>query len=460
MKRVLLTAVSAAIICSASAQERSSFWKSIKNPATRGQLQTFVADKEAQANAAAKADGKGMPPEFENFFAAANRGDWLTVSNDFENMRDMRDGCSPRNPSWHGTPWEAEREIWGAYIAFAEGDEKYSELFGNEAIQSIPPGSIYFGGSDPGRFIITAFQKSEIKGEPFFTLTQNALADGTYLNYLRSMYGKKIYIPTAEDSQRCFNDFYADVKTRIENHQLKPGENVTINTNGKLQLCGTVAIMEINALIVKVIFDKETNREFYIEQSEPLEWMYPYLEPHGLILKLNHESLDELPDETVQKDRQYWTKLVSPMIGDWLHDDTPVKDVATFVEKVYLKHNFSGFKGDPEYVLNEYAYATFSMERSSIGDLYLWRADNYHNVTEWEPMIHEADFAFRQAWAMCPYSPGVIPHYVEVLMCENKPADALLVAETAAKFPYYESGDHRREIQDEIAWIKRNKKSK
>jgi hypothetical protein len=35
------------------------------------------------------------------------------------------------------------------------------------------------------------------------------------------------------------------------------------------------------------------------------------------------------------------------MIGDWLHDDTPVAAVAAFAKKVFGKQDFSGFTGDP-----------------------------------------------------------------------------------------------------------------
>ena len=37
-----------------------------------------------------------------------------------------------------------------------------------------------------GGFWSPALEKSQADGDPFFTLTQNALADGTYLDYLRS----------------------------------------------------------------------------------------------------------------------------------------------------------------------------------------------------------------------------------------------------------------------------------
>lgn len=45
-----------------------------------------------------------------------------------------------------------------------------------------------------------------------------------------------------------------------------------------------------------------------------------------------------------------------------------------------------------------------------------------------------ADFAFRQAWALCPYSPEAVFRYVPFLMRQKRIADALVVAETAAKF--------------------------
>jgi hypothetical protein len=42
-----------------------------------------------------------------------------------------------------------------------------SNPFGNDLIQSLPPGSIYLGGTDPGRFIVTALEKSQMDGEHY-----------------------------------------------------------------------------------------------------------------------------------------------------------------------------------------------------------------------------------------------------------------------------------------------------
>ena len=42
--------------------------------------------------------------------------------------------------------------------------------------------------------------------------------------------------------------------------------------------------MSINGLLTKVIFDKNPTNEFYVEESFPLDWMYPHLTPHGVIM--------------------------------------------------------------------------------------------------------------------------------------------------------------------------------
>jgi hypothetical protein len=436
IKALFLAVVWGSSLGAGYGKEISSPWQSITNPATLKQLRTFVAAKEAQADSAAKADGRGMPLEYKMFFDAADKGDSLTVNNLFlkighENGGLQGDYTNKVNTTFRGIRWEALKEIWGAYAAFVDGDEKYSDLFGKEIIPSIPPGSIYFGGSDPGRFIITALQKSQINGEPFFTLTQNALTDGSYLYYLRSMYGKEIYVPAFEDSQRCFNDYYSDVEARFKNRQLKKGEDVTAGSNGEFQVSGTIAVMEINALVAKAIFDKETNRDFYVEESVPLDWMYPYLEPHGLILKLNHISLETLSSETIERDHDYWSKMVSPMIGGWLNDNTSLKDVAGFVNRVFLGHDFKDFQGDTVFEKNAYSRRMFAKNRVAIAGLYVWRAEHSYDEAERERMDHEADFAFRQAWALCPDSPEVALRYINFLANDSRRVDdAILVAKT------------------------------
>jgi hypothetical protein len=423
------------------ARKKSTGWESIKNPEVVAQLKSFVAEKEAQANAATNAAAPGFAP----FFAAAEKGDWLAVSNAFQDFRQhagQYEHSGKTDVRLRGTAWQAVVETWGVFDAFGEGAEKYSAAYGNDIIESIPPGSIYFGGTDPGRFLITGMEKSQVNADPFFLLTQNALADSAYLDYLRSMYGGKIYIPTATDSEKAFQDYTEDVQKRKQNNQLKTGEEVKVDAaTGRVQVSGQVAVMEINGLLTKIIFDKNTNQEFYVEESFPLDWMYPHFEPHGLIFKINRQPLTTLSDEIVQNDHDYWTKTVTPMIGGWLNSDTTVKEVAAFAEKVFVRHDFSGFTGDPRFVQNAYSHKMFSKERSSIGGLYAWRALHTTDKSERKRMNDEADFAFRQAWALCPYSPEAVFRYVNLLMSESRFSDALLVAGTAAKMPEMKGRD-------------------
>jgi len=275
-------------------------------------------------------------------------------------------------------------------------------------------------------------------------LSQNPLADATYLHYLRAMYGGKIYTPTDKDLQKSLQDYMTGAQRRLthdqqfpnEPKQLKLGdEDVKQDSNGQIQLRSHWGVIGVRELLTKTIFDKNPDREFYIEESFPLDWMYPYLEPHGLIMKINRQPLSALSDEIVQRDRDYWTQYLTPMIGGWLKPDTTIDDVAAFAEKIHVKKDLSGFAGDPQFVQSEYWCENFSKLRSSIGGLYEWRARNSHDAAEKKRMNDAAEFAFRRAWALCPYSPETVLRYVSLLTSQNRRADALLVAETAAKMP-------------------------
>jgi hypothetical protein len=106
-----------------------------------------------------------------------------------------------------------------------------------------------------------------------------------------------------------------------------------------------------------------------------------------------------------------------------------------FAEKVFARHDFGGFTGDRRFVENAYSHKMFSKERSSIAGLYAWRAQHATDAVERQRMNDAADFAFRQAIALCPYSPEAVFRYVNLLVSEKRPSDALLVAETAVKIP-------------------------
>jgi len=257
------------------------------------------------------------------------------------------------------------------------------------------------------------------------------------------MYGAKIYVPTADDSKKCFDDYLQDAQQRLKEKKLKPGEDVK-EVDGRVQVTGQIAVMSINALLAKMIFDKNPDREFYIEESFPLEWMFPHRQPHGPIMKINREPLPEISKEALQRDHQYWQERVGEMLGNWFTDQTSVQTVADFAEKVWVRHDLSGFGGNPRFIANDVPQRMFSKLRSSIGGIYAWRLgmapgggavpEQYLPKTpvEKERMARQAAFAFKQAWALCPDSPEAVFRYINFLVNANRKADAVLVAQTAA----------------------------
>jgi tetratricopeptide (TPR) repeat protein len=195
--------------------------------------------------------------------------------------------------------------------------------------------------------------------------------------------------------------------------------------------------MNINGLLTKVIFDHNPDNEFYVEESFPLDWMYPYLSPFGIIMKINRQQLPEITEDIVKRDHEFWSKYSERLIGNWITYDTPVKQVAEFAEKIYLRHDFSGFTGDRRFVRDEQAQKSFSKLRSSIGGVYGWRINNAKSSAEQQRMIKEADFAYRQAFVFCPYSPEAVFRYVTLLLSMNRIDDASLVANTCKKLDPY-----------------------
>jgi len=396
-------------------------------------LRAFFAAKTAQAHHLADLDPQPVPPEVWSYCEAGSKGDWNTVSNLGSQLCGKRREASDASQSkrlCQVALWPPVMETYLAWEQFASWKQRDLLAFGEDIIKSIPPGSIYFGGTDPGRGIITALSDSHAEAKPFFTLTQNALTDTSYLRYLQAMYGARIYIPTAHDFTNAFDAYVQYAERRQAEHKLRPGEDLA-KVNGKVQVNGQVAVMQINGALARLIFDKNPDRKFYVEESFPLDWMYPYLSPHGLILKLNRQPLPDLSEAMTRQDHNYWTRYLQPRLGDWLNYDTPLPAVAAFIEQVYVRHDLTAFQGDPQFLQDDKAQRAFSQLRSSIGGLYSWRMNQAGTPAERERMRKEADFAFRQAFVLCPESPEALFRYVNLLLGSHRIEDALLVASTS-----------------------------
>ncbi len=248
----------------------------------------------------------------------------------------------------------------------------------------------------------------------------------------------EIHTPTPDESSKAYNEYMTDAFQRKQVGQLRTGEEVR-EEGGRVTVAGQVAVMAINALLCRTIFDANPEHEFYIEESFPLDWMYPYLTPYGIIMKLNRQPLAGLDEDTLQRDHEFWRQYSDRLIGDWITYETPVKEICDFVEKVYIQRDLRGFKGDPKFIRDDNAQKAFSKLRSSIGGVYAWRVNNARSTTEQQRMVKEADFAFRQAFAYCPYSPEAVFRYVQLLAGVGRFDDALLISRTALRLDPFNS---------------------
>ena len=372
--------------------------------------------------------------------------------------------------------------------------------------------TVLFGGTDPGRFNPTYMifcesfiPPSKKPHDPSFDrrdvylITQNALADGTYLSYIRAHYNrstqqdppffqellrgprelelnlstnivarammpidsfftklgarieqrrraegvyppKEINTPSNEDSQRAFQEYLTDAQRRLDHdkrvpnepHQIKPGEDVRIIDN-KVQVSGQVAVMAINGLLTKIIFEKNPDHEFYVEESFPLDWMYPYLTPFGVIMKINRQPVPEITEEMAQRDHQFWSDFSERLIGNEISNETTVSNLCAFAERVYLRRDYKTFKGDPKFVRDNDGQKAFSKLRSSIAGVYNYRLSTAKNPAEQQRMLREAEFSFKQAYAFCPYSPEAVFRYINLLISLGRVEDARLIAQTSFK---------------------------
>ncbi|MBR0197052.1 MAG: DUF2723 domain-containing protein [Kiritimatiellae bacterium] len=227
------------------------------------------------------------------------------------------------------------------------------------------PYSIFFGGTDPGRFVPTYMIYSALYRPDVYLITQNALADDTYMAVQRDLYGDEIWIPAREDSAVAFRKYQ-------ESH--KEGEDF-VSENGKMQVTGALSVMELNYTLTEMMFEHEKKRHsFYVEESYPIPWMYPYLSPHGLIMKINRDKTP-YDKRTAARDRDFW---------DW-----------------YSRR----LMNDPMYRRDFAAQKSFSKLRTAISGLYIKQG-----------MREDAAQAFREAMLLYPASPEAIINYTQYVL--------------------------------------------
>ena len=245
---------------------------------------------------------------------------------------------------------------------------------------AMDPFSIFFGGTDPGRFVPTYMIYSADFRPDVYLITQNALADGTYMSVERDLYGDEIWIPSNDDSAEAFNIYVDEVQRGI-----RPANGDLKIENGRVQVTGALGVMEINGILTKMMWDHDRLRHsFYVEESYVIPWMYPYLSPHGLIMKLNADKTPYDP-KTAAKDRDFWDWYVRRLLSDPM-----------------FRRDFAGQK-------------SFSKLRAAIAGLYAKQGRHA-----------DAAQAYREACLLYPASPEASFRYAQEILLPSRRWDAVL----------------------------------
>ena len=265
-----------------------------------------------------------VPDDVERFFDAVESGDWEKIDAAHEALLLSKDQLNqPRSAELHQI-WRSIQETWGAAREAHNWPAQTLLDYGNAVLGSLKTGMIFAGGTDPGCFIPTMLNETS-DGERHIVLTQNALADNTYLDYLNFLYGDRMATLTKDDSQQAFNNYIADAQKRLlhdqqfpnEPKQIRPGEDVRITDSNGIQVSGQVAVMAINEKLFQMLMDKNPDASFAMEQSFAFASMYPNSTPLGPVMELRVQ--DEQNALTAQRAAQsvdYWRTTAQQILSD------------------------------------------------------------------------------------------------------------------------------------------------
>jgi hypothetical protein len=157
------------------------------------QVRSFIVQKQEQGLALAKKLGVTPDRATLEYFQLAREGRYRAASKIYQDLRERGGKVESKkyDPNLRLPLWDPLLEVQLTLDAYAAGAGKFATAFGEGIAQSIPPGSIYFGGTDTGRGLVAAFSKSSAGTNRFFVLTQNQLSDGQHLKcFARAAYSK------------------------------------------------------------------------------------------------------------------------------------------------------------------------------------------------------------------------------------------------------------------------------
>lgn len=337
-----------------------------------------------------------VPADVEKFFDAVEGGKWDEIDATHEALLLTHTNLNqPKSAELHQI-WRGIQETWGAAKETHNWPAQQLLDYGEAVLGSLRPGMIYVGGTDPGCFIPT-FLNETSDGERHITLTQNALADGTYLDYLNFLYGDRLKTLTQDDSQHSFQDYVVDAQKRFQHDQqfpnepkqLRPGEDFKMDGD-RIQVGGSVAVMAINEQLLRTLMNKNPDAGFAIEQSFAFKSMYADTSLLGPIMELRAGDANPLTAERATQSMDYWRGTAQQLIQD---SNTPSDSDA------------------------RKAYAKLAAEQAAL------LLDRHYG--------EQAEQIFRLSAELCPTMPETIVGYVGLLNGQSRYDEAVAVVQNA-----------------------------
>jgi len=365
-----------------------------------GKVRQFGRSRRELVRSISQKTGKEIPPEVERFFDAIEAGDWEQI----HALGKLLGKWSGQYEGGEHRPeldpfWPAVLDAYG--VAEQAHDWPAQRLldYGNAILDSLRPGMIYVGGTDPGRWIPELLNETA-SGPQRIIVTQNAFADGRYVEFMQTLYGDRFAALTQEDSKRAFDEYIADARKRWEHDQqfpdepkqVKPGESVGL-VDGRFQVSGQVSVMAINERMLQMLMEKNPDASWAMEESFPFKSMFANATSLGPIMELGvRDEQNALTRERAAQAVDYWRATARELLTD-----------ATAPEG-----------SDPR--------KAYSKLASSQAGLLLERG-----------YVAEAEQAFRLAHEMAPASPEAVFRYVNLLVEQGRVQDALPIAQNAVR---------------------------
>ncbi len=377
-------------------------------------VRVFGEHRRAIAERIAKRLNKELPPEIDAFFKAIDKGDWdeiesrwkdlATHTHQYQYSKDDRPDLEPY--------WPTVLDAYGVAEQAHNWPAQKLLDYGNAILNSLQPGQVYVGGTDDGRWVPELM--NETSDDPHIIVTQNALADGSYLDYVRELYGDQFNALSAEDSQQAFQQYTADAQKRLQHDmdfpdepkQVLPGENITM-VDGKVQFSGQVAVMGINEKLLEMLAANNPDLSFAVQESFPLRGTYTDALPDGPLMELNAQS-DQTP---------FTADLAAQSVDYW-------------------RSTAQGLLADPEAADSSYTMKAYSHDINATANLLA-----AHNFTD------QAEQAYSLASQLSPGNPDPVTGLAQLLAQTGHTDQAqALLDQFAAKYP-----DQKKAI-DQARW--------